>query len=50
MRKQKEAKMDCKQIEAELTKALNEKVDKDVEAIVWLEKVGKWRKEVHNGL
>lgn len=32
--------MDCKQIEAELTKILNEKVDKDVEAIVWLEKEG----------
>ena len=33
-------KMDYKELSEELTKALNEKVDKDVEAIVWLEKEG----------
>ena len=32
--------MDCKQIEAELTKALNENIDKDIEATVWSDKQG----------
>lgn len=32
--------MDCKELSEQLTKTLNEKVDKDIEAIVWLEKQG----------
>lgn len=32
--------MDCKQIEAELIKALNENIDKDIEATVWSDKQG----------
>lgn len=31
---------DCKKITEELTNTLNEKVDKDIEAIVWLDKQG----------
>lgn len=32
--------MDFKELSEKLTKTLNEKVDKDIEAIVWLEKQG----------
>lgn len=30
--------MDCKRLTEKLTKTLNEKVDKEIEAIVWLDK------------
>lgn len=32
--------MDCKKLSEELTKALREKVDKEIDAIVWLNKQG----------
>ena len=32
--------MDCKELSKKLTKTLNEKVDKDIEAVVWIDKQG----------
>lgn len=38
--------MDCKKLSEELTKALREKVDKEIDAIVWLNKQGGVKFEV----
>lgn len=40
MRNNKEVQMDCKKVEEKLIRVLKEKVDKDVEATVWLDKQG----------